>query len=284
MKTTILLLMTIITLRSAGQGITGRVLDETKQPMINAVVQVFNSGGMVVGATVTDFDGIYLVKPLDPGYYNVLVRYAGYDSALTTGVIVHPGASTTLNFNMTHPSGMRMKEVIVKAYKTPMINSDDPGSHVMTFNQSTPVPTRDMTDLVSLAPGVYQSKRGSDNIGGARNSGTQYIIDGVMVQGYTGANMAQSGVEQGQFYNPSLPEYKKNPENDFKNVKVSPVSTMSVDVDRASYSNIRRFITQGQKPPVDAVRVEEMINYFDYDYPQPTGDDPIAIQIGRAHV
>src|SRR6185295_43086 len=61
-------------------------------------------------------------------------------------------------------------------------------------------------------------------------------------------------------------------------VKANPLSTMSVDVDRASYSNVRRFINEGQKPPADAVRVEEMINYFDYDYPQPTGDDPIAIR------
>ncbi len=80
-----------------------------------------------------------------------------------------------------------------------------------------------------------------------------------------------------QFYNPSIESYKKNSENDFMNVKVNPMSTMSVDVDRASYSNIRRFINQGQLPPADAVRVEEMINYFDYDYAQPKGEDPISI-------
>jgi len=66
-------------------------------------------------------------------------------------------------------------------------------------------------------------------------------------------------------------------ENEFKAVKSSPLSTFSIDVDRASYSNIRRFINQGQKPPVDAVRVEEMINYFSYDYPEPEGDHPIAV-------
>lgn len=71
--------------------------------------------------------------------------------------------------------------------------------------------------------------------------------------------------------------YKKVPENDFMSVHTNPLSTISVDVDRASYSNIRRFINQGQMPPADAVRVEEMINYFDYKYPQPQGDDPLAI-------
>ena len=56
-------------------------------------------------------------------------------------------------------------------------------------------------------------------------------------------------------------------ENGFKNVKNSPLSTFSIDVDNASYSNIRRFINNGELPPADAVRIEEMINYFKYDYP-----------------
>jgi Ca-activated chloride channel homolog len=58
-------------------------------------------------------------------------------------------------------------------------------------------------------------------------------------------------------------------ENGYKNVKTNPLSTFSVDVDAASYSNVRRYLTAGNKPPVDAVRVEEFINYFDYDYPDP---------------
>lgn len=66
-------------------------------------------------------------------------------------------------------------------------------------------------------------------------------------------------------------------ENGFKEVKQNPLSTFSVDVDRASYSNIRRFINSGQMPPVDAVRIEEMINYFSYDYQSPSSDQPFAV-------
>ncbi|MCD4829920.1 MAG: VWA domain-containing protein [Candidatus Cloacimonetes bacterium] len=66
-------------------------------------------------------------------------------------------------------------------------------------------------------------------------------------------------------------------ENKFKLVGVEPLSTFSVDVDRASYANVRRFLNDDRLPPPDAVRIEEMINYFRYDYPQPTGDDPLAI-------
>lgn len=66
-------------------------------------------------------------------------------------------------------------------------------------------------------------------------------------------------------------------ENGYKDVKINPLSTFSIDVDAASYSNVRRFINYGQKPPMDAVRIEEMINYFTYDYPQPAGDHPFSI-------
>ncbi len=66
-------------------------------------------------------------------------------------------------------------------------------------------------------------------------------------------------------------------ENGYKNPLNEPLSTFSIDVDAASYSNVRRFITEGQKPVPDAVRIEEMINYFDYDYPQPHDGNPFAI-------
>lgn len=71
--------------------------------------------------------------------------------------------------------------------------------------------------------------------------------------------------------------YKPINENGFLSVGQQPVTTFSVDVDRAAYSNVRRFLNNGQMPPEDAVRIEEMINYFDYDYPQPTGEHPVAI-------
>ncbi|RIH65367.1 DUF3520 domain-containing protein [Mariniphaga sediminis] len=66
-------------------------------------------------------------------------------------------------------------------------------------------------------------------------------------------------------------------ENGFRNAKANPLSTFSIDVDNASYSNVRRFINQGLLPPGDAVRVEEMINYFGYDYPEPTGEHPFSV-------
>jgi len=72
-------------------------------------------------------------------------------------------------------------------------------------------------------------------------------------------------------------EYDRIYENRFKDVAQNPLSTFSIDVDTASYSNVRRFIRMNQMPPRDAVRIEEMINYFDYDYPQPEGEHPFSI-------
>lgn len=72
-------------------------------------------------------------------------------------------------------------------------------------------------------------------------------------------------------------EYEWIEENPFENPAMAPLSTFSIDVDNASYTNIRRFINDEETVPKDAVRVEEMINFFKYEYPQPTGKEPFSI-------
>lgn len=72
-------------------------------------------------------------------------------------------------------------------------------------------------------------------------------------------------------------EYDAINENIFHDAIRNPLSTFSIDVDAASYSNMRRFINNGQRPPQDAVRIEELVNYFDYDYKQPSGDHPFEV-------
>ncbi len=91
--------------------------------------------------------------------------------------------------------------------------------------------------------------------------------------------LSAGGVALPGRYNPNFhtEAYEHIVENGFLSVASSPLSTFSIDVDRASYSNIRRFISNGQRPPVDAVRIEEMINYFTYNYPEPADDLPFSI-------
>lgn len=71
--------------------------------------------------------------------------------------------------------------------------------------------------------------------------------------------------------------YTKIHENKFKTVNTSPLSTFSIDVDKAGYSNVRRLINTGQFVPADAVKIEEMVNYFNYNYPQPKDEHPFSI-------
>ncbi len=71
--------------------------------------------------------------------------------------------------------------------------------------------------------------------------------------------------------------YAEISENPFLETVRAPLSTFSIDVDTASYANVRRFLNQGSLPPRDAVRIEELINYFEYDYPQPEGNLPFSV-------
>jgi len=75
----------------------------------------------------------------------------------------------------------------------------------------------------------------------------------------------------------STAEYDAIKENGFRRVKDAPLSTFSIDVDTASYANVRRFLSEGRLPPADAVRVEEFINYFHFDYPVPRDGRPFSV-------
>ena len=72
-------------------------------------------------------------------------------------------------------------------------------------------------------------------------------------------------------------QYQKLADNPVHAVAETPVSTFSIDVDTGSYANVRRFLNQGQLPPAEAVRLEELVNYFPYAYPLPTGDTPFGV-------
>jgi Ca-activated chloride channel family protein len=100
-------------------------------------------------------------------------------------------------------------------------------------------------------------------VNGAAGSAQNVMIRGISSYGYAPAEDNES--------------YKGITENSFTNAGTTPLSTFSVDVDAASYSNVRRFINNGQLPPADAVRVEEMINYFNYNLAGPTDNSPVAI-------
>jgi Ca-activated chloride channel homolog len=90
--------------------------------------------------------------------------------------------------------------------------------------------------------------------------------------------MAETAQDAWYYRQPRNTEsYSDSGENPFRAVSADPLSTFSIDVDTASYTNMRRFLNGGNLPPTEAIRIEELINYFHYSYPQPKGDQPFSI-------
>src|SRR5690606_24340894 len=105
------------------------------------------------------------------------------------------------------------------------------------------------------------------------------VLDEVVAAGYM-AQAKREGALMGRVFMPqpaNTESYQGFTENRFFNPLDDPLSTFAIDVDAASYSNFRRFINSGQLPPVDAVRIEELINYFEFDLKGPAGNEPVAI-------
>ena len=133
------------------------------------------------------------------------------------------------------------------------------------------------------SPGLpqYAPKPGKINIQFSESAAK----DGMMPAGTEAGAVAIASMEQyGMPFEKAQPEtqfnteeYKFVEENRMMKVSMSPLSTFSIDVDTASYSNVRRFLGNGMKPPADAVRIEEMVNYFAYDLPGPDGDVPFSV-------
>ncbi len=157
-------------------------------------------------------------------------------------------------------------EVTALGYETKMVKADKPKLTIVLevqqkeFKNEIAVAEAEVAIdamIVPSAPSMYAAKR----------------------------KMALSSMQrQNSFYAPrpipierNTEEYSKHDENRFKDAKSDPLSTFSLDVDAASYSNSRRKINNGQLPEKDAVRVEEFVNYFSYDYPQPTDKHPVKI-------
>ncbi|MEM9897204.1 MAG: von Willebrand factor type A domain-containing protein, partial [Bacteroidota bacterium] len=108
-----------------------------------------------------------------------------------------------------------------------------------------------------------------------KEHGANYPIAADHLQGRAPGVALRSMLYEDEYHNTE--EYATIHENGFKKVLDHALSTFSIDVDAASYSNMRRYIQDGQLPPKDAVRIEEMINYFNYEYKNPAGKDPFSI-------
>ena len=121
--------------------------------------------------------------------------------------------------------------------------------------------------------GAGLSRSGFGTGGGGNSLGVRKVR-----RSLSGANYGRAVVDRFARVNfANTEQYESKDENSWKSSKTDPLSTFSIDVDTASYSNFRRFITNHQLPPEDAVRIEEMVNYFTYNYKEPVNGDPVRI-------
>lgn len=216
-----------------------------KLPIPGATVKLKGTNS----STQTDAQGFYKIDVPD-GKSSLVFSYIGYQTKTAT-----IGRSDTLNIYMDASSN-NLSEVVVTGYGT-TLKSDMVGS------------------VATVAPSILQGQSSGVVADSQRPPGVASIAAA------KGTSMSYS-VSKMKAYNNSVASaddesYKPISENGFSNAKDNPLSTFSVDVDAASYSNVRRFINSGQLPPADAVRVEEMINYFKYNLSGPANSDPVAI-------
>lgn len=143
-----------------------------------------------------------------------------------------------------------------------------------SINQIDPKTIKDVrVEKEATATALY----GSRGQGGAIFITTQNGVQQNLSKKEFKEQLALLDVKQQQPIAVDQEEYENFIENQFETPKTAPLSTFSIDVDNASYTNIRRFINNGQTVPKDAVRVEEMMNFFKYSYPQPQDKNPFSI-------
>ncbi|HEX7918550.1 MAG TPA: von Willebrand factor type A domain-containing protein [Gemmatimonadales bacterium] len=267
--------------------IAGFVKDNGGAPIPDA--QVFVVGTPL--SALTDRNGHYLIMNVAPGTVDLRAAFVGYRPVLVRGVRVTGGETVMQNFAL-EASVVEVMGLEVTAER-PLVPRDQVTSRAtITGNDA-----------------AARRERRNDGAGQATTS-TNGFQESKITTGAAAAefNNAQSGVlalEAGRAPNnaaigptsppptpccyrqPTYPpqrqqgwnteEYNHIRENGFLPVASAPLSTFSIDVDKASYANVRRFLDQGSLPPVDAVRLEEMINYFTYDLPEPRGEHPFSI-------
>jgi Ca-activated chloride channel family protein len=222
--------------------IAGVVVDLTNAPVSGANVDLL-VGQRIQRSTTTNSLGEFRFDRLPYATYDVRVMMPGYDSS-TLQVAVGRAEVGRLWITLRSTSAKpEAKEVLPWVTRQPTV----PAAAPVAEPRGTPTATAD---------------RDSQGFQGTRRSG-------------------RGGGVYGGIMAPPPPfnteAYDRIEENRFRRVADDPLSTFSVDVDSASYANVRRFLTQGTLPPPDAVRIEELINYFRFNYENAASDAPFSV-------
>ena len=233
---------------AADTGVINGVVKDTRtgEALENAIVVLQCTCLPEQREAMTNARGIYSFAGLPAGNYSVMVL-AG-QAQVTKTTQLPRGAKFRANFSVD-PSKQQVIEIVVEAAP---VASSTAQSMTIGMEQAKNLPvgantSRDFTAVVDISPTASRDAAG------------------ITMAGTSGAPSRRSE------------SYAEISENQARRTKDAAISTFSIDVDTASYSNVRRFLTEGQLPPVDAVRSEELINYFSYDYVPPRGSSPFSV-------
>ena len=249
--------------------ITGAVYgSDDKLPIPGAVIKI---DGSTASGTLTNVRGIYAIDVPDNNS-RLVFSYKGFKSKTislsktdTLDVYLDPSASTNGPDNASQYQPEKRKYA-----ENDQSNDTGRGNQLMdlapTVNSSQKTQNGEAKQSTGYKAPAINSYR-PNSLPEIYNNGNHYLVR-------RGPHLPHPYRPAGGSSNES---YQPIYENGFSNPKDVPLSTFGVDVDPASYSNVRRFINSGKLPPPNAVRVEEMINYFKYDLTAPVNNQPVAI-------
>ncbi len=236
--------------------------NKTYEPIAFATVALMQKTAIIASGQ-TNINGGLVFKNIKSGTYDVKVMYSGYATKLVTGAIVKVDKTTYLELKMSASTSPSAAEVI--SYIEPLIDVDVKSGGTVTREE-------------------YQNMAVKNINGSAGPAKPSPIYHGKELKKKDG-NDATINVDKIYFENEMALQTPTNnesyaviKENSFVLSQQEPLSTFSIDVDKASYSNVRRFINAGQLPPKEAVRTEELINYFPYQYADNNTQHPVSIQ------
>jgi Ca-activated chloride channel family protein len=240
--------------------LVGSVVDEALTPLQGVALQL-EQQGRVVAATKTDASGGFRLPNIPAGAYKLQATLDGF-VAVTRDLVVSASSSS-----------LRIPVVLTRGGVAPVAKQQlEAASAARDASQRS----AEMTAGVAGAP-LPSSAVQTTSHPLERASGNAERVDGTSPgHGRPEARIAPAAPFPGIGY-PGGERYAHVTRHDFESADESPVSTFGADVDTASYTNVRRFLTYGQLPPSDAVRVEEFINYFQFGYPAPRRRDPMSL-------
>ncbi|HKW15098.1 MAG TPA: von Willebrand factor type A domain-containing protein [Candidatus Krumholzibacteria bacterium] len=288
MRYAILVLGLCLAIAGSGGGtIRGKVTkaDGSAIPYANVILVGTTFGGMTLA------DGSFAIANVPPGMYTVRAMMMGFKAVEKDSVTVTEASTTNLDFQLVVTVVGKTQEIVVTAERALVEVTESKTSAAVSRQPPQSMPVDDVLEKVGLKAGIVKS--GDEmHVRGGRGGETRVQIDGSPVSGTLGGGQAEQVQACSAMPSPPVTDplgsaryrppvdreqYEQAPENEFLDVIGNPLSTFSIDVDRASYANARRYIRTGVRPPSSAVRVEEFINYFDYDLPEPQGKDPFSI-------